>query len=227
MFFNPITKNEIYDIVSKFKNNKSPGIDGIKPGFLKSVIANISDPLCHIFNVSLTTGVFPEKLKLAKVTPIFKNGDTAEFGNYRPISVLSCISKILEKLVFNRTVKFLDKYNLLSDNQYGFRSDYSTSMALLDFADKIVKGFEDNAYSIGIFLDLSKAFDTIKHDILLKKLSFYGIRGIAYSWFESYLTNRKHIFYITHHSFYKSSLINYSVVSPRPLFLFQVIHFFC
>ena len=171
LFLNPITESEICDIVSKFKN-KSPGIDDIKPSLIKSVITYISDPLCHIFNLSLTTGIFPKKLKVAKVTPVFKNGDPAELGNYRPISVLSCLSKILEKLVFNRTMNFLQKYNILTDNQYGFRSNYSTSLALLDFADKIIKGFEDNVYSIGIFLDLSKAFDTINHNIFLDNLSY-------------------------------------------------------
>ena len=105
---------------------------------IKCIIKEISKPLCHIFNLSLSTGIFPDKLKIARVTPVFKSGDKCELSNYRPISVLPCFSKILEKIVYNRTVKFLDRNNILGSYQYGFRSKYSTSMALTDIANKIV-----------------------------------------------------------------------------------------
>ena len=104
--------------------------------------------------------------------------------------MLPCFSKILEKIVYNRTVKFLDRNNILGSYQYGFRSKYSTSMALTDIANKIVDSFEENSFLIGIFVDLSKAFDTINHDIMLTKLKHYGIRGLAQSWYNSYLSNR-------------------------------------
>ena len=190
LFFTPVIKSEIYDLVTSFKNNKSPGVDGINTGLVKYVISHISDPLCHIFNLSLSKGTFPDKLKYAKVTPIFKSGDSGELGNYRPISVLSCFSKMLEKIVYSTTVTFLNKYNLLCKNQYGFRPGYSTYLALIDLTNKVVKAFEDNAYVVGLFLNISKAFDTINHDILLDKLSYYGIRGTTYDWFASYLSNR-------------------------------------
>jgi retron-type reverse transcriptase len=116
---------------------------------------------------------------------IFKANDAMKFENYRPISVLVCFSKLL--------VKFIDKNKILSKHQYGFRKNRSTEHALIDFTDKITKAIDEGKYSIGIFLDLSKAFDTIDHKILIKKLENYGIRGVAKEWFENYLHNRKQI----------------------------------
>jgi retron-type reverse transcriptase len=116
-----------------------------------------------------------------------------KFENYRPISVLVCFSKLLERLMTNRLSKFIDKNKILSKHQYRFRKNRSTEHALIDFTDKITKAIDEGKYSIGIFLDLSKAFDTIDHKILIKKLEHYGIRGVAKEWFENYLHNRKQI----------------------------------
>ena len=113
------------------------------------------------------------------------------FSNYRPVSVLSSFSKIIERLVFNRCVDFIDKHNILSTNQSGFHTGHSTYMAIVDFVDKICNAVENNQQSIGIFLYLSKAFDTIDHNILLHKLTYYGFRSKALDWFSSYLSNRK------------------------------------
>ena len=190
IYFYATYEAEICSIVNSFRNNTASGIDDFSPRIIKCIIKEISKPLCHIFNLSLSTGIFPDKLKIARVTPVFKSGDKCELSNYRPISVLSCFSKILEKIVYNRTVKFLDRNNILGSYQYGFRSKYSTSMALTDIANKIVDSFEENSFLIGIFVDLSKAFDTINHDIMLTKLKHYGIRGLAQSWYNSYLSNR-------------------------------------
>src|SRR6267154_1309595 len=150
----------------------------------------IISPLCHIFNQSLTNGVFPEALKTAKVIPIYKKGDHSSLGNYRPISLLSIFSKILESIIARGLSAFLIKYKILYDYQFGFRPNYSTKLALLNTIDDILKFLDDKNYVAGIFFDLSKAFDSISHPILLDKLLCYGIRGNMHDWFKSYLTNR-------------------------------------
>ena len=151
----------------------------------------IIDPLLKIFNLSIATGVVPNDFKLAKVIPIFKTGDTQLVTNYRPISILPGFSKLLERLVANRLNKYISKYNILSKSQYGFRANYSTQLALIDLVDKISSSLDKCNHTVGIFVDLSKAFDTIDHEILLSKLNRYGIRGTALEWFKNYLTDRK------------------------------------
>jgi len=130
-------------------------------------------------------------MKIAKVIPIFKKDDPAEVKNYRPISLLPVISKILERLAYNRLYKFLIDNNLLNPNQFGFRKGYSTEYAIIQSCDTIINTLSRKEHIIGIFLDLSKAFDTIDHQILIHKLSKLGVRGIVLSWFQNYLTNRK------------------------------------
>jgi hypothetical protein len=125
------------------------------------------------------------------VVPIFKNGDKKQISNYRPISVLSSFSKIFEKVVSTRLIKYLDANNILHQSQLGFRAKLSTSMALLELVDEISKSIDDKKYTVGVFLDLAKAFDTVNHQILLSKLNHYGVRGIANKWFASYLGNRQ------------------------------------
>ena len=144
-----------------------------------------------IFNISLSTGIVPDDLKIAKVVPIFKKDNPQVFGNYRPVSVLPCFSKILERIVYNRTYDFLSKNDVLYCKQYGFRTNHSTYMAVLDFVNEINKAFDNDMYTLGIFMDLSKAFDTINHDILLNKLYHYGFRGVSNAWFCNYLSNRQ------------------------------------
>ncbi len=190
IFFNPTDEMEILDIVKKFKNGKSAGADDVSPTIVKRVISLISKPLAHIFNLSLSTGVFPSALKVAKVIPVFKKDDPHIFSNYRPISLLPCFSKILERLIYNRLDNFLTRFNILHENQYGFRKHHSTDLALLDIYNNISSSLELNHHTIGIFLDLSKAFDTINHDILLSKLHHYGIRGLALDLLSSYLSSR-------------------------------------
>ena len=125
--------------------------------------------------MSLSSGVVPRELKIARVIPIFKTGDRGLFNNYRPVSVLSIFSKLLERVMYNRLLNFLNKYNILSINQFGFRKNQS--LALIHLYDKISTAIDNREYTVGIFLDHSKAFDTVNHEIMLAKLEHYGVRG--------------------------------------------------
>ena len=187
----PTDAAEIVNIVSCLKNKNSSGVDDIPITILKSSIFYIAEPLAAIVNCSLNTGNFPNALKIARVTPIFKGGEKDCFQNYRPISVLPSFSKIFEKVVFNRLIAYFDSSKVICSNQYGFRKNHSTYMSLIDIYDKISMAADKSEFSIGIFIDLSKAFDTLNHNILLQKLEHYGIRGISLDWFKSYLSNRK------------------------------------
>ena len=131
-------------------------------------------------------------MKIAKVIPVFKKGDTSVLNNYRPVSLLPSISKVLEKIVYTRMVKFLNSCcGVFSKFQFGFREKHSTVHAILYFIHKVATAIDNHKHTIGLFLDFSKAFDMVNHDILLYKLCHYGIRGKALDWFRSYLQNRK------------------------------------
>jgi len=157
-------------------------------------------------------GVFPDDLKIARVSPIFKADDKLLVNNYRPISLLPVFSKILEKIMHNRLIEYLDCMNILTDKQFGFREKHSTSMAILNIIDKISDEIDKKKFSIGVFIDLSKAFDTINHKIMLNKLFHYGIRGIAHDWLTSYLTNRRQYVQIKS---YKSNLLPVTCGVPQ------------
>ena len=193
MFLDPITEFEVQNEMNNLNSNKSPGYDGLSARTIKQVSKEVSKPLAHIFNLTFTTGIIPEQIKTSLVTPVFKSNEENKFENYRPISVLTCFAKLLEKLMYKRLIKYVEKNNILSDHQYGFRKNRSTELAIIELVNKITKEIDNGKYTIGIFLDLSKAFDTIDHKILISKLEYYGIRGIARLWFENYLTNRKQI----------------------------------
>ena len=191
MFMKPIVEKEIIKIIAKFDPNKSAGHDNIGNNIVRKIVNEIAEPLTMIFNLSFATGTVPTNLKIAKVIPIYKKSDAENFSNYRPVSVLPCFSKILERLVFNRCINFIDEYDILNEQQFGFRAKHSTYMAVMQVIDKIHNAAESDESTLGIFLDLSKAFDTIDHNILLYKLKHYGFRGVVYEWFVSYLENRK------------------------------------
>ena len=191
MFLAPTSSDEVDELVKKMKSSTTTGHDGITSNLLKVVLPEINFTLIHIFNLFLSTGVVPLQLKIAKVVPIYKAGDSHHFNNYRSISIWPSISKVLERIIHNRIFDSISKHNILCSNQYGFRPNRTTHMALNEFYTKVTEDLDNKLHSIGIFLDLSKPFDTLNHSILINKLSLYGIRGVANQWISNYLSDRK------------------------------------
>lgn len=191
-FFSPANSEEIKKIILGLDPKKATGPLSIPNKILRLLITEISDILTKIFNQSLETGKFITPLKTAKVIPLFKNkGSEQEVSNYRPIALLSNLDKIFEKLVHHRLISYLEKFNLLFNRQFGFRKKHATTHNLISLSEKIREDLDKGEFSCGIFLDLQKAFDSVDHDILLKKLENYGIRGVANHWISSYLSERK------------------------------------
>ena len=186
----PATEAEIISIATNLKTSHSSGIDGVDPCLTKKTIKRIALPLTTLINSSLTLGIFPDELKIAKVIPLFKAGEKFKISNYRPISILNYFSKFFERIMHTRLYSYLSRFSLISNSQYGFRKHHSTYMPLVILLSKITEALDQGKHTIGIFLDLAKAFDTVNHEILLKKLEYYGVRGIQLKWFTSYLSNR-------------------------------------
>ena len=186
-----VTISEILEATKALQDKKNPDHNGISSNFIKKIIFNIAHPLHHIFRLSFEHGMVPTQLKIAKVVPIFKSGDRCNMDNYRPISLLSCFSKILEKIVSLRLSSFLATCNILSDWQFGFRAHHSTIHPMIHLTNFLTNAINEKKHSLAIFCDLRKAFDCCDHSILLAKLHKYGIRGAELSWFESYLSDRK------------------------------------
>ena len=163
---------------------------GIPRKCIKLAPNHIHEVRAIVFNQSLQQGIFPDHLKTSKVTPVDKGGDEMDPFNYRPISTLSAIAQIFEKLVCKQIVNYLEKHEILYEFQFGFRKRHSTSQAIAEITDNLRKAIDNNQYSCGVFLDFSKAFDAVNHAILLQKLQLYGIRGVALQFFTSSLVNR-------------------------------------
>lgn len=190
LFFQPTDEYEVDKLISQLRNDSAPGIDGLKAPLLKAIKSAVVPPLTHIYNLSLSTGVFPRLWKKATVIPIHKSGQRGNPENYRPISLLVNFSKILEKIVNRRLVGYLERFGLLSDRQYGFRLQKSSEDALNYLTTQVTTCLDDGRRCVGVFLDLARAFDTVSVTMLIKKLEFYGIRGLPLQWFRSYLTER-------------------------------------
>ena len=191
MFLYDVSENEIRNVIDSLENKNSSGFDDISNIILKKLKSAIVPPLTKIVNLSLATGVFPEKMKHADVVPLYKSKNRKDVTNYRPILLLITLSKILEKVMYTRTYKFLNDTDQIFGSQYGFRTKHSCDNAIGELLGNIIKNQELGKYTIALFLDLSKVFDTLKHEILLNKLEIYGVRGLCLNWFKSYLSNRK------------------------------------
>ena len=189
--FQQVDENDILNIINNLTPKTSSGIDNLSIKHIKVIKYELAKPLTLITNQVLSSGIFPDKLKIAKVIPIFKKGDDTDVNNYIPISLLPAISKIIEKVIYNQTYNYFDQNKILYAHQYGFRKQHSTELAVLELVDRTIYTLDKDETPINIFLDLSKASDTLNHTILLNKLHHYGIRDGSLNLFKSYLQNRK------------------------------------
>lgn len=190
LFLEPASEYEVCSLINNLKNKASPGYDKISAVILKSNKSTMSKVLSDIFNLCMESGIYPDKLKIARVTPVYKSGNASSLTNYRPVSVLSTINKLFEQILFKRISSFLNNNDFFYSQQYGFREKSSTSNAVVEMVNKIQLYLDNRLDVLGVFLDLSKAFDTVNRSILAAKLNFAGIRGIPLMLLQSYLSQR-------------------------------------
>ena len=182
--------SEILKLISKLNDKKASGYDSISNKILKATRHTIAPYIAALINKCIQDGVFPECFKKAQIVPLFKGGEKDSRNCYRPISLLPALGKLLEKVMSVRVTDFLNTNNLISNHQFGFREGFSTEYAILDIYEKLLNNLDRGSSSCAIFLDLAKAFDSVDHGTLLRKLPKYGIRGNALNFFKSYLTTR-------------------------------------
>ena len=171
--------------------SKAPGMDEISPRFLKDGTERLAQPICDIINLSIKLSTFPDKCKIGKLTPLFKKGSKTDPRNYRTISLLPLIFKLIEKAIHIQTQEYLDKNGLIYKFQSGVRNNFSTDSCLVQLTDYTIKGMDKEQHTGMILIDLQKAFDTLDHDVLLKKMECVGFKKPVIKWFKSYLSNRK------------------------------------
>ena len=189
--FTPVDSATVLKAIKSLKNGKSPGPDKVSTMLVKDAAELICKPLVMIYNSSMESGVFPDFWKLARVTPIFKSGNKSDANNYRPISIISVFARIFEKIVHDQLYNFLSTNNILTPSQSAFRKLHSTITSLINCTDNWYRNIDKKQLNLSLFLDLKKAFDTVDHQIMVKKLNAIGVRGIAGDWFASCLSNRK------------------------------------
>ena len=187
MMLVPTTQEGVQQIIDQLPAKSSSGHNDVSNVLLKSFKNSLTYPLTLIFNQSINEGIFPDKMKLAEVIPLYKNKVMDHLVNYRPISLLMTMSKVLEKLMYKKVVAFIDKHNILYRSQYGFLNQRSCEQAVQELLGKILQTREDGHKTASIYMDLSKAFDTLDHSLLLSKMEQYGICGLPLHWFTSYL----------------------------------------
>jgi hypothetical protein len=208
----PTTTQEIEDIIKSLKPKNTYGYDEISTNLLKIRSIYISSPLNHIYNMSLSSGYFPQHLKYSVMKPSFKKGERNCISNYRPISLLTSFSKVLEKVMYNRILRHLNINSILVGDQFGFRKNLSTKKATYELTNVILSALNNKLNVAGICCDLVKAFDCVNHDILLSKLNFYGITGKAKDWIESYLRDRYQRVEIQNKNSNHNSFSNWGVI---------------
>lgn len=197
MFLMPTNCNEVQKVIKSLKDTNSTGYDQIPTKIIKFISPIIAPILEHLINLSLYTGVFPDKLKISVIKPIYKKGSKKLVDNYRPIALLPILAKIYEKIMHSRLTSFIDKFQILKKEQNGFQKNKSTTLAAFTLMNLVSQNIDNKIPTTVIFFDMSKAFDFVSHDLLLKKCEKFGIRGKANAWLKSYLTNRSQFVEIT------------------------------
>ena len=192
-FLKETTPDEIVKVVNKLDSKKSSDIYNISPEIVKLSNQVVADALTIIFNRCIREGHFPDSLKLAKVVPIHKGDSVLTVSNYRPISLLPIFSKIMERLIYNQFIEFIEAQKILSELQFGFQKNKSTEHAITSIISNITNAFDSKQSSYCIFLDFAKAFDTVNHEILIQKLKYYGVHDKSLDLFQSYLSNRTQV----------------------------------
>lgn len=191
LYMRPTIPQEISSIIRSLKSKDSVGYDGICTKAIKYVYDIIASPLTHIINLSISNGVYPDKLKPVIIKPIYKKGNKNDINNYRPIALASIFSKIFEKVIYESLYNYLEKYNIFADEQLGFRKKKTINMAIHKLISRVVTQMDKRKHICAIFMDMTKAFDYVDHSLLIRKLSAYGIRGSVLKLFESYLSDRE------------------------------------